>query len=272
MIALTIAGSDSGGGAGIQADIKTFQELGVFGTTAMTALTAQNTLGVHGIFDVTPEFLKQQIDAVLSDLDVQAIKTGMLFSSELIEVVAEVMKGQNIPLVVDPVMIAKGGESLLQEAAVEALKTKLLPLTTICTPNIPEAEVLTGMSINNATDIVQAAKKILAMGVKHVVMKGGHLQGEYSVDMVFGNGGYFTMKTPRVETKDTHGTGCTFSAAITAHLANGLPVEEAIIEAKKFIHLAISTPLSIGNGHGPTNHFAYKRAFGQCEVTVHESE
>ncbi len=271
MIALTIAGSDSGGGAGIQADIKTFQELGVFGTTAMTALTAQNTLGVHGIFDVTPEFLKKQIDAVLSDFNVQAIKTGMLFSAELINIVAEVMEMQSIPLVVDPVMIAKGGESLLQEAAVEALKTKLLPITTICTPNIPEAEVLAGMTINNEGHIEQAAKKILAMGVQYLVMKGGHLQGEFSIDTVYWKGGCFTMTTPRVGTKDTHGTGCTFSAAIAANLAKGLSVEEAIIEAKKFIHLAISTPLSIGNGHGPTNHFAYKRAFGQCEVTVHES-
>lgn len=271
MIALTIAGSDSGGGAGIQADIKTFQELGVFGTTAITALTAQNTLGVHGIFDVTPKFLKQQIEAVLADFDVKAIKTGMLFSAELIEVVAESMEGQEIPLVVDPVMIAKGGESLLQEKAVTALKTKLLPLTTICTPNIPEAEVLTGMTISNSTDIEQAAKEIVAMGVQYVVMKGGHLHGEYSSDIVYWNEGSFSVKTPRVETKDTHGTGCTFSAAITANLAKGLSIEEAIIEAKKFIHLAISTPLSIGQGHGPTNHFAYKRADGKCEVTVHES-
>ncbi|MFC7687722.1 bifunctional hydroxymethylpyrimidine kinase/phosphomethylpyrimidine kinase [Ureibacillus sp. GCM10028918] len=271
MIALTIAGSDSGGGAGIQADIKTFQELGVFGTTAISSLTAQNTLGVHGIFEVTPEFLKQQIEAVLSDFNVQAIKTGMLFSAELIEVIAEFMKMQNIPLVVDPVMIAKGGESLLKEEAVTALKTELLPLTTICTPNIPEAEVLTGMTINNESDIEQAAKKILAFGVQYVVMKGGHLHGEFSIDTVYWEGGYFIMKTPRVQTKDTHGTGCTFSAAITAHLAKGLSIEEAIIEAKRFIQLAISTPLSIGNGHGPTNHFAYKRAGGKCEVTVHEA-
>lgn len=271
MIALTIAGSDSGGGAGIQADIKTFQELGVFGTTAMTALTAQNTLGVYGIFDVTPEFLKQQLDAVLTDFNIQAIKTGMLFSAELIEVVAEVMKKQTIPLVVDPVMIAKGGASLLQEKAVSALTTSLLPLSTICTPNIPEAEVLTGMTINNAKEIELAAKKILALGVKYVVIKGGHSGGEFAKDIVYWNDGYFSMETPRIQTKDTHGTGCTFSAAITANLAKGLSIEDAIIEAKKFIHLAISTPLSIGNGHGPTNHFAYKRASGQCEVTVHES-
>lgn len=271
MIALTIAGSDSGGGAGIQADIKTFQELGVFGTSAISSLTAQNTLGVHGIFEVTSEFLKKQIDAVLSDFNVQAIKTGMLFSAELIEVVAEFMRMQSIPLVVDPVMIAKGGESLLKEEAVTTLKTKLLPITTICTPNIPEAEVLTGMRINNENDIEQAARKILAFGVQYVVIKGGHLHGEFSIDTVYWKDGYFMMKTPRMQTKDTHGTGCTFSAAITAHLAKGLLVEEAIIEAKKFIHLAISNPLFIGNGHGPTNHFAYKRADGKCEVVVHEA-
>lgn len=271
MIALSIAGSDSGGGAGIQADVKTFQELGIFGTTAITSLTAQNTLGVHGIFEVTPEFLKQQIEAVLSDFSVQAIKTGMLFSEELIEVVVKVMEEQNIPLVVDPVMIAKGGASLLQEQAVMALKTRLLPLATICTPNIPEAEVITGTAINSAKEIEQAAKRILAMGVQYVVMKGGHLEGEFAMDTVYWNDGFFTIKTPRVHTKDTHGTGCTFSAAITAHLAKGFSVEDAIIESKKFIHLAISNPLSIGHGHGPTNHFAYKREYGQCEVTVHES-
>lgn len=272
MIALTIAGSDSGGGAGIQADLKTFQELGVFGTTAITALTAQNTLGVHDILDITPAFLKQQLEAVLGDFNVAAIKTGMLFSAELIEVVVKTMgKYKNIPLVVDPVMIAKGGASLLQDPAVEALRTKLLPLTTICTPNIPEAEVLTGIIIHDEKDIEKAAKKLLAMGVKYVVMKGGHLNGEFSTDTVYWNDGYFTMSTPRVDTKNTHGTGCTFSAAIAAHLAKGLPIENAIIESKKFIHLAISTPLSIGHGHGPTNHFAYKRAFGQCEVAVHES-
>ena len=271
MIALTIAGSDSGGGAGIQADIKTFQELGVFGTTAITALTAQNTLGVQGISDVTPEFLKQQIDAVLTDFNVKAIKTGMLFSAELIEVVAEALKEKSIPLVVDPVMIAKGGASLLQDQAVTALKTTLLPLATICTPNIPEAEVLTGMTIASADDIEQAARRILAMGVQYVVMKGGHLSGEFSSDTVYWHNGCFTMQTPRVQTKDTHGTGCTFSAAIAAQLAKGVSIEQAIIEAKKFIHLAISTPLSIGHGHGPTNHFAYKAAGGECEVLVYES-
>ncbi|HWK21423.1 MAG TPA: bifunctional hydroxymethylpyrimidine kinase/phosphomethylpyrimidine kinase [Ureibacillus sp.] len=271
MIALTIAGSDSGGGAGIQADIKTFQELGVFGTSAITALTAQNTVGVHGIFEVTPDFLKKQVEAVLSDFDVKVIKTGMLFSEELIEVVVEVVRRYNIPLVVDPVMIAKGGESLLQEHAVTALKTRLLPLTLICTPNIPEAEVLTGININTEHDIKIAAEKILAMGVQYVVIKGGHLKGEIAMDTVYWKDGSFTMTTPRVQTKDTHGTGCTFSSAITAHIAKGFSVQDAIIESKKFIHLAISNPLSIGHGHGPTNHFAYKRTYESCEVTVHEA-
>ncbi|ALV22522.1 bifunctional hydroxymethylpyrimidine kinase/phosphomethylpyrimidine kinase [Carnobacterium antarcticum] len=268
MIALTIAGSDSGGGAGIQADIKTFQELGVFGTTVVTALTAQNTLGVHGIFEVTPSFVQQQLQNVLDDFSVQAMKTGMLFSAEIIEVVAGIVHQQKIPLVVDPVMIAKGGASLLQDAAVTALIEKLLPNTTICTPNIPEAEILTGIRIKDSKDIERAAERILQMGVQCVVIKGGHLDEDQATDRVYTHQKSFTITTPRVQTKDTHGTGCTFSAALTANIAKGLPLQESIIEAKRFIHLAISTPLHIGNGHGPTNHFAYKREQGVCEVEV----
>lgn len=268
MIALTIAGSDSGGGAGIQADIKTFQELGVFGTSVVTALTAQNTQGVHGIFEVTPNVVQQQLKAVLDDFSVKAIKTGMLFSAEIIEVVAEIIQQQNIPLVVDPVMIAKGGASLLQDTAVTAITEKLLPHTTICTPNIPEAEILTGRHIKNSIDIERAAQQILQMGVQCVVIKGGHLDEAQATDRVYTRQQSFTVTTPRVQTKDTHGTGCTFSAALTANIAKGLPLHESIIEAKKFIHLAISRPLHIGNGHGPTNHFAYKREQGACEVEV----
>lgn len=271
MIACTIAGSDSGGGAGIQADLKTFQELGVFGTSVITALTAQNTTGVHGIFPTTPSFVQLQLKAVLEDFDVKAIKTGMLFDAEIIEEVANVLKERKIPLIVDPVMIAKGGASLLQQKAVHSLKEKLLPIATICTPNIPEAEVLTGCSIKTNQDIEHAANELLALGVECVIMKGGHLDGEWATDTVFWNGGSFAITTPRIKTKDTHGTGCTFSAALTAQLAKGLSMEEAIIEAKKYIHLAISNPLSIGHGHGPTNHFAYKHAGGKCEVSIHES-
>lgn len=272
MIACTIAGSDSGGGAGIQADLKTFQELEVFGTSVITALTAQNTLGVHGIFPTPASFVQAQLKAVLDDFDVKAMKTGMLFDAAIIEGVVDVVKEQNIPLIVDPVMIAKGGASLLQQQAVEAMRKHLLPIATICTPNIPEAEVLTGRTIQSQQHIEQAANELLALGVKYVVIKGGHLQGAFAADAVYWKDGYFSVTTPRVETKDTHGTGCTFSAAITALIAKGYSVKEAIIEAKKFIHLAISNPLHIGNGHGPTNHFAYKRAAGNVEVDIHESK
>lgn len=270
MIALTIAGSDSGGGAGIQADIKTFQELGVFGTTAVTALTDQNTLGVNGIFEVPPSFVQQQIQTVLDDFSVKAIKTGMLFSAEIIEAVAKIIRQHHIPLIVDPVMIAKGGASLLQDAAVKTLIEKLFPYTTICTPNIPEAELLTGRQIKDVKDIEKAAQQILQMGVEYVIIKGGHLDGEYATDRVYSQQQSFSLTTPRIQTKDTHGTGCTFSAALTANIAKGLSIHESIIEAKKFIHLAISNPLHIGNGHGPTNHFAYNYQQGSCEVEVSE--
>ncbi|MGN1400123.1 MAG: bifunctional hydroxymethylpyrimidine kinase/phosphomethylpyrimidine kinase [Bacillus sp. (in: firmicutes)] len=272
-IAMTVAGSDSGGGAGIQADLKTFQELGVFGTSAVTALTAQNTHGVEGILPATPDFVAKQIEAVLTDMDIVALKTGMLFSAPIIEAVAGALEGRGILLVIDPVMIAKGGENLLEGAALESLKTKLLPHATVCTPNIPEAEAISGIEIHSNEDIKEAAKRILELGVDCVVMKGGHLEGEWAIDQVYlSDGGEMAVQTPRLDTKDTHGTGCTFSAAITAHLANGLPIREAIIEAKKFVHLAIATPLCIGGGHGPTNHFAYRQKNGDCEVVVDGTE
>ncbi len=271
-IVMTIAGSDSSGGAGIQADLKTFQELNVFGTSAITALTAQNTLGVEGIFPTSAEFVQQQIEVVMQDLPVKAAKTGMLFSSEIIEAVAKSLKDKDIQLVIDPVMISKGGASLLQNEAVKALKTSLLPLATVLTPNIPEAEVISGITIKSAADIKHAAKIILDMGVTCVVMKGGHLEGVDAIDTVyFQDGTSFSMKTKRIDTKHTHGTGCTFSSAITAFLGTGYDIREAIIEAKKFVQLAIQNPLNIGHGHGPTNHFAYQNGNGICEVTIVES-
>lgn len=270
MIALTIAGSDSGGGAGVQADIKTFQELGVFGTTAITAITDQNTCGVHDIYEVPPKFVQQQLTTVLDDFAIQAIKTGMLFSADIIESIAEILKYQPIPLVVDPVMIAKGGANLLQDSAVKALIEKLFPYTTVCTPNIPEAEVLTGIRIKDAGDMKRAAEQILQMGVQCVVIKGGHLEEEQAIDRIYTQQNSYSLATPRIETKDTHGTGCTFSAALTANIAKGLSLQDSVVEAKKFIHLAISTPLHIGNGHGPTNHFAYKNHQGNCEVKMNE--
>lgn len=271
MIACSIAGSDSGGGAGIQADLKTFQELGVFGTSVITALTAQNTMGVHGIFPTTALFVQAQLKAVLDDFDVKTIKTGMLFDATIIGSVVSLLKEKAIPLIVDPVMIAKGGASLLEQQAVRAMKEQLLPIATVCTPNIPEAEVLTGCTIKTKQDMADAAKVLLALGVQYVVMKGGHSDGEFATDLVYWKDGSFSMSTPRVQTKDTHGTGCTFSAALTAQMAKGLSLKKAMIEAKKYVHLAISNPLSIGHGHGPTNHFAYNQNNGKCEVTVHES-
>lgn len=269
MIACTIAGSDSGGGAGIQADLKTFQELRVFGTSVITALTAQNTQGVHGIYPTPVDFVQAQLKAVLSDFDIQAIKTGMLFNAEIIEGIVSVVEHEKIPLVVDPVMIAKGGASLLKEEAVMALKEKLLPIATVCTPNIPEAEVLTGLTIKTDEDIAHAAEHLLNYGVHSVVIKGGHLSGNHAVDHVFIRGEKpFRMKTERINTKHTHGTGCTFSAAITAEMAKGKSIQAAIVEAKRFVQLAIRHSLNIGHGFGPTNHFAYHEQRGMCDVQV----
>ncbi|ATP39172.1 bifunctional hydroxymethylpyrimidine kinase/phosphomethylpyrimidine kinase [Solibacillus sp. R5-41] len=271
-IVMTIAGSDSSGGAGIQADLKTFQELGVYGTTVITALTAQNTIGVSNIFPTPPGFIQAQMEAVFADLPVTALKTGMLFSADIIETVAEVLQKMDVQLVVDPVMIAKGGASLLQREAVEALKTKLLPLATVLTPNIPEAEVITGMTITTPTDIQVAAQQILRQGVQCVVMKGGHLEGTEAVDTVFfQDGSTFSLSSKRIHTRHTHGTGCTFSAAVTAFLGKGYAVRDAIIEAKRFIQAAIENPLNIGNGNGPTNHFAYKQISSKGEVQLVET-
>ena len=272
-IVTTIAGSDSGGGAGIQADLKTFQELDVFGTSVITALTAQNTLGVSGVLPIEVNFIEKQFLALLEDFSINAIKTGMLFSSEIIQKIASIIAVLEIPLIVDPVMIAKGGEHLLQQEAVEALRTHLLPLATVLTPNIPEAEVLTGRKIEHVSDITKTAETLLQFGAHCVVIKGGHLTDEtYATDYVFlQDGRTFTMQSKRINTKNTHGTGCTFSAALTAFIAQGLPLEKAIIEAKRFIQMAITHDLAIGNGHGPTNHFAYKKFNDSCEVTVLEA-
>lgn len=261
--ALTIAGSDSGGGAGIQADLKTFQELEVFGMSAITAVTAQNTLGVQGVYPLPVEAIVQQIEAIGTDLGADAVKTGMLFSAEIIQAVAEKIKQfQFNRLVVDPVMVAKGGAPLLQQEAVHALKTYLLPLATVVTPNIPEAEVLTNRTIRTLDDRREAAKRLHDLGVKHVVMKGGHDDdGEEAIDLLYDGHefSYFTSK--RIETKHMHGTGCTFAAAVTAELAKGRTVKEAVETAKAFIQAAIEEELGIGHGHGPTNHWAYRKTF-----------
>ncbi|MFL6558974.1 MAG: bifunctional hydroxymethylpyrimidine kinase/phosphomethylpyrimidine kinase [Bacillus sp. (in: firmicutes)] len=257
--ALTIAGSDSGGGAGIQADLKTFQELGVFGMSALTAVTAQNTLGVHGVYPMTVEAVVKQIQAIGDDIGADAVKTGMLFNAEIIEAVSVQLKHYQVEnVVVDPVMIAKGGASLLQMEAISAMKNYLLPLAKVITPNIPEAEVLTDMEIRTVEDKHEAARRLNKLGVKNVVIKGGHDENESeSIDFLFDGKEFYTFTSKRIQTKNTHGTGCTFSAVITAELAKGASIYEAVLKAKDFIQAAIEDQLEIGQGHGPTNHWAY---------------
>ncbi|MGE6631010.1 bifunctional hydroxymethylpyrimidine kinase/phosphomethylpyrimidine kinase [Bacillus sp. NPDC077027] len=258
--ALTIAGSDSGGGAGIQADLKTFQELGVFGMSAITAITAQNTLGVHGIYPLTVEALTAQIDAVVDDLPPDAVKTGMLWSAEMIEAVAEKTAQHRLKIIVDPVMIAKGGASLLNEDAMLAMKKFLLPLSYVVTPNLPEAEALTGMSIGSQDDRKKAAEILHQLGVQHVVIKGGHdPKNGLITDLLFDGNVFIEVTNEHIKTKHTHGTGCTFAAALTAEIAKGIHMREAFETAETFVHEAIKNHLNIGGGHGPTNHFAYQQ-------------
>ncbi|HZG72057.1 MAG TPA: bifunctional hydroxymethylpyrimidine kinase/phosphomethylpyrimidine kinase, partial [Chondromyces sp.] len=238
--ALTIAGSDSGGGAGIQADLKTFQELGSYGMSAITAVTAQNTLGVQGIHPLPLDFVLEQLESIGNDLPPDALKTGMLFNAEIIEGTAQkIRKFSWTNIVVDPVMIAKGGQALLLEEAVRALKTHLLPLADVVTPNIPEAEVLTGRSIETMEQRKEAAKVLNDLGAKTVVIKGGHGKEELAVDLIFDGEAFYELESRRVDTKHTHGTGCTFSAAIAAELAKGKTVLESINIAKAFITAAI---------------------------------
>ncbi|MGM0829358.1 MAG: bifunctional hydroxymethylpyrimidine kinase/phosphomethylpyrimidine kinase [Bacillota bacterium] len=265
--ALTIAGSDSGGGAGIQADIKTFQELGSYGMSVITAVTAQNTLGVQGVYPVSMEGIVQQLDAIGQDLVPHASKTGMLHSGEVIEAVSERIHHYGWKnLVVDPVMIAKGGAKLLQDEAIRALKEQLIPLSAVITPNLPEAEVITGIKIETLDNRKDASKMLIEMGAKSVVIKGGHADGEQVIDLFYDGTTFEEMVSPRIETSHTHGTGCTFSAAITAQLAKGMDIKEAVKTAKTFIRAAIENPLGIGNGHGPTNHWAYnKKALGESK-------
>jgi hydroxymethylpyrimidine/phosphomethylpyrimidine kinase len=258
--ALTIAGSDSGGGAGIQADLKTFQELGVYGMSALTAITAQNTLGVHGVFPVETAAVTAQLQAVGADLPPDALKTGMLFSHDRIQAVAEAIayfKWRNV--VVDPVMIAKSGAQLLQNQALSSLKSSLLPLAEAVTPNIPEAELLADKTITSMEDRKEACRRIAETGVRYVILKGGHASDDGPViDLLFDGLDFYEMEGARIATLHTHGTGCTFSAAITAGLANGLDMQSAALQAKAFIQAAIQDGLNIGAGQGPTNHFAYR--------------
>jgi hydroxymethylpyrimidine/phosphomethylpyrimidine kinase len=256
--ALTIAGSDSGGGAGIQADLKTFTALGVFGTSALTAVTAQNTLGVTGVYPLTPDQVGAQLDAVLTDIGTDAAKTGMLFDVPIIEVVADRVRRYGVKnLVVDPVMIAKGGHPLLLERAQQAMRELLLPLAAVVTPNLPEAEALTGLTIANPDQMVAAGQKLLELGAGAAVIKGGHLEGQPADDVLVTRDGTLWLHAERVQSRHTHGTGCTFSAAIAAGLSRGMSLNAAVEQAKAFITLAIRKAPGIGAGHGPTNHLAW---------------
>jgi hydroxymethylpyrimidine/phosphomethylpyrimidine kinase len=253
--ALTIAGSDSGAGAGIQADLKTFAALGVYGTSALTAVTAQNTREVLAIAEVPEEVVALQIDAVLEDIGADSIKTGMLSSPSIIETVADRIEAWGVErLVVDPVMVAKSGDRLLQLEAIEALKLRMLPLAMVVTPNIPEAEVLSGRTIQNEDDARVAASEIGQLGPRYVVLKGGHRSGP-AVDVIFDGQLFVELSADRIDTENTHGTGCTFSAAIAAFLARGVEPIEAIREAKQFITNALRASYRIGEGHSPVNHF-----------------
>ena len=254
--AMTIAGSDSGGGAGIQADLKTFAALGVYGTSALTAITAQNTLGVTSIHEIPTDLIAAQIQAIISDIGADVVKTGMLSSSAIIETVAQELRRHTVTrLVVDPVMVAKGGDRLLREDAVDALRTSLLALATVITPNMPEAEVLTGIAVRTPKDASEAARRIVAMGANSVVVKGGHLSDGDAVDTFYDGQALREFRAQRIDTKNTHGTGCTFASAIAAGLAKGLALEEAVAQAKAYVTEAIRANLDVGQGHGPLNHF-----------------
>ena len=252
--ALTIAGSDSGGGAGIQADLKTFAALGVYGLSALTAITAQNTQGVRAAQELPAELVEAQIEAVLEDIGADAAKTGMLANSAIIEVVARCVSRWNLRLVVDPVMVAKGGDPLLQPEAITTLSSVLLPLAEVVTPNLLEAEALTGKRVETLDDMRAAAQAIAALGPRHVVVKGGHRAAD-PVDVYFDGKRFAELRAERISTRHTHGTGCTFSAAIAAFMARGLPVDAAISAAKNYITEAIRHAPGLGSGHGPVGHF-----------------
>jgi hydroxymethylpyrimidine/phosphomethylpyrimidine kinase len=251
-VALTIAGSDSGGGAGIQADLKTFAALRVHGTSAITAITAQNTTGVTDIFELPASLIRKQIAAVVDDIGVQAAKTGMLSSAAIIATVAGAVRDHGIRLlVVDPVMVAKGGARLLRDDAVDALREHLIPLAAVITPNLPEAQVLLDRSIATLEDRRQAARELVAMGARAAVVKGGH--ADDAIDVFFDGSQMVELRGERIETPNTHGSGCVFSAAIAAWVARGADPLRAATEAKMFITRAIANSLEIGHGHGPVN-------------------
>ncbi len=254
--AMTSAGSDSGGGAGIQADLKTFAAHGVYGTSAITAITAQNTVGVTSVLPLPSDIVTAQIEAIAGDIGADAVKIGMLASAAIVEAVAAAIDTLELPQVVlDPVMVSKSGDTLLEEEAVAAMRTELLRRALVVTPNAREAEVLAGMTIGSLEEAREAAHRIHRMGAAAVVVKGGHLPGAEAVDLLFDGREAIEFRAPRVDTRNTHGTGCTFAAAVAANLALGLPLRDAVDRAKRYVTGAIANGLTIGHGHGPVDHF-----------------
>jgi len=253
---LIVAGSDSGGGAGIQADIKTVTMLDAYAATAITALTAQNTEGVFGVLPIPPDFIRQQIEIVLDDIGADAIKTGMLHDTAVIETLAAVLRERTaaIPLVVDPVMAAKGGARLIDPDAVDALKTLLIGRATVLTPNLPEAEILCGGAITDVAAMRAAGEALLRLGCRAVLVKGGHLPGEIVTDLLVTAAGARAWESPRIATRHTHGTGCTLASAIAAGLAQGLAIENAVDRARTYVQRAIASAPGLGRGHGPLDH------------------
>jgi hydroxymethylpyrimidine/phosphomethylpyrimidine kinase len=253
---LIVAGSDSGGGAGIQADIKTVTMLAGYAATAITALTAQNTEGVFGVLPIPPEFIRKQIEVVLDDIGADVVKTGMLHDAAVIETVAAVLqqRASAVPLVVDPVMVAKGGARLIDPDAVEALKRLLIARATVLTPNLPEAETLCGKTIGDIPSMRSAGEELLGLGCRAVLVKGGHLPGNLVSDVLVTAAGVRVWESPRIDTRHTHGTGCTLASAIAAGLAQGLDIEHAVDRARAYVQRAIASAPGLGRGHGPLDH------------------
>lgn len=252
---LSIAGSDCSGGAGIQADLKTFSALGCFGMSVIVSVVAENTSRVISIQDISPALICDQMDAVFEDIRVDAVKVGMLSGTECMQAVAEKLRQYKPEItVIDPVMIAKGGSALMRPDALATLQQEIVPLASLLTPNIPEAKAITGMEISGIADMKEAAQKIHAMGAKSVLVKGGHLEGD-AVDVLFDGSEFTLYESPRIQTKNTHGTGCTLSSALASHLAMGLELKQAVGAAKDYVTEAIRYSMEIGKGCGPTNHF-----------------
>ncbi|MFU0790452.1 bifunctional hydroxymethylpyrimidine kinase/phosphomethylpyrimidine kinase [Cerasibacillus sp. JNUCC 74] len=257
--ALTIAGTDPSGGAGIQADLKTFQELAVYGMSVITSIVAQNTTGVQNVHHIPIEMLKDQLESVFSDMPVHSVKTGMIANESMMKIIAEQLPKTNASYVMDPVMVATSGDALIAEEARDFLKEQLLPLAKVVTPNIPEAEFITGQKIHDIDDLKEAAREIVEKhGAQAALVKGGHMQGD-AIDYLYDGNTIHTFHSERIHTKNTHGTGCTYSAAITAYLSKGLPLYEAVKQAKQFVTAAIKYSFPLGAGNGPTNHWGIRK-------------